>query len=121
MFAIRFMLYPKCVLNLPIAMHEAILNLCSSPLSFLCIYTEPFVVGFAETMYTVSEGNGQVEVCVNLTSPDGDIGDEVVLVEVFSNTNPESFLTGSTAASKLNELFSRKPMQCLCEECHIRE
>ena len=90
-------------------MHEAMLNLHSSPLSFLCIHTEPFVVGFAETMYTVSEGNGQVEVCVNLTSPEEDIGDEVVLVEVFSNTNPGSILTSSTLASKLNKLCSRKP------------
>ena len=76
----------------------------------MCIHTEPFVVGFAETMYTVSEGNGQVEVCVSLTSPDGDIGDEVVLVEVFSSTNPGSILTSSTHASKLNELSSRKFM-----------
>ena len=87
-------------------MHEAMLNLHSSSLLFLCIYTEPFIVGFAKTIYTISEGDGQVEVCVNLTSPDGDIGDEVVLVEVFNNTNPGSILTSSTHASKLS---SRKP------------
>ena len=87
-------------------MHEAMVSLHSSPLSFLCIHTEPFIVGFAETMYTVGEGDGQVEVCVNLTSPEGDIGDEVVLVEVFSITNPGSILTH---ASKLNELSSGKP------------
>ena len=41
-----------------------------------------YIVGFAEPLYTVIEGDGQVEVCVNLTSPEGDIGDEMVLVEV---------------------------------------
>ena len=72
----------------------------SSPLSLLYMNTEPFVVGFADTMYTVSEGDGQVEVCVTLISPEGDIGGEVVLVEVFSNSG--SILTGVTAASKMN-------------------
>ena len=36
-----------------------------------------------QTTYTVSEGKGAVEVCVNLTKPEEDIGDEVVFVEVY--------------------------------------
>ena len=54
-----------------------------------------------ETTYTVTEGDGQVEVCVNLTSPEGDIGDERVLVEVFTNTDPGSIPADAVAASKL--------------------
>ena len=44
-----------------------------------------FVVGFVETMYTVSESDGQVEVCVTLVSSEGDIGNESVLVHVINN------------------------------------
>ena len=45
---------------------------------------EPFEVGFVETQYTVMEGMGSVEVCVNLTKPglDTDILDQFVVVEV---------------------------------------
>ena len=32
-------------------------------------------------MYTVIEDEGPVRVCVNLTKPEGDIGDEMVFVE----------------------------------------
>ena len=66
---------------------------------WLC--TGTFIVGFVETAYTVIEGDGQVEVCVNLTSPEGDIGDEMVLVEVFTNTDPGSIPADAAAASKL--------------------
>ena len=66
---------------------------------WLC--TGTFVVGFVETAYTVIEGDGQVEVCVNLTSPEGDIGDERILVEVFTNTDPGSIPADAAAASKL--------------------
>ena len=52
-------------------------------------------------MYTVSESDGQVEVCVSLVSPEGDIGSKMVLVEVFNNINPESTTAGAAAASKL--------------------
>ena len=48
-------------------------------LSFL----EPFRVAFVETMYTVVESEGRVEVCVNLTRPEIDILDETVQVDVF--------------------------------------
>ena len=36
-----------------------------------------------ETVYTVSESVGSVEVCVNLTKPQFDILDEFVVVEVI--------------------------------------
>ena len=44
---------------------------------------EPFRVGFDQTMYTVMESAGSVEVCVNLTHPPDDIFDERVTVLVF--------------------------------------
>ena len=72
-----------------------------------CLRTGTFVVGFVETSYTVIEGDGQVEVCVNLISPEGDIGDERVLVEVFNNTDPGSIPADAAAASKL--ALSLKP------------
>ena len=59
-----------------------------------------FVVGFMEIMYRVIEGDGQVEVCVGLISPQGDIGGKMVLVEVFDNTNPESTNASGAVASK---------------------
>ena len=41
------------------------------------------MVGFVETIYTVPESVGSVEVCVNLTKPQIDILDEFVVVEVY--------------------------------------
>ena len=58
-----------------------------------------FIVGFVETMYTVIEGDGQVEVCVSLIS-EGDVGDEMVLIEVNSNEDPGSIPTDVAPASK---------------------
>ena len=66
---------------------------------FTC--TEIFTVGFTKTTYTVIEGDGQVEVCVNLTSPEGDIGDEMVLVEIINNDDSGSIPIDVAAASKL--------------------
>ena len=43
-----------------------------------------YVVGFTETMYNISENDSQVEVCVALISPEGDIYGGNILVEVFS-------------------------------------
>lgn len=48
---------------------------------------EPFEVAFVKTVYTVTEGESSVEVCVNLTRPNKDIGDEVVYVEVYDNNS----------------------------------
>ena len=80
---------------------------CSGFMSLsFCRSTETFIVGFVETAYTVIEGDGQVEVCVNLTSPEGDIGDERVFVEVFTNTDPGSIPADAAAASKLVLFFN---------------
>ena len=47
---------------------------------------EPFRVGFHQTVYTVIESAGSVEVCVSLTHPRRDIiHDEQVTVLVFHN------------------------------------
>ena len=68
----------------------------------LCPFVGPFVVGFVQTIYTITEGdNGQVsvEVCVTLISPEGDIDDERIFVEVFNKTNPQNIPSGSALAS----------------------
>ena len=46
-------------------------------------FSDPFRVAFVETMYTVVESEGRVEVCVNLTRPEKDIFEETVQVDVF--------------------------------------
>ena len=38
-----------------------------------------------QTTYTVTEGEGQVEVCVNLTQPEIDLLNETVRVETFND------------------------------------
>ena len=54
-----------------------------------------------QCIYTVSEENGQVEVCVTLISYEGDISDETrVLCEVFHNTNPLNIPADAATASK---------------------
>ena len=68
----------------------------------LCPFVGPFVVGFVKAMYTVTEGdNGEVHanVCVTLISPEGDIGNERIFVEVFNETNPQNIPSGSALAS----------------------
>ena len=40
-------------------------------------------MGFVETVYTVYEDVGSVEVCVNLTQPQVDILEEFVVVDVI--------------------------------------
>ena len=54
-------------------------------LSSLYNITEPFRVAFAEKTYNVTESEGQVEVCVNLTYPEMDIHNETVRVESYNN------------------------------------
>ena len=58
-------------------------------------------------MYTVIESDGQVEVCVKLISPEGDIGNESVLVNVFDNTDSGSIPADAAAASKLALLLTQ--------------
>ena len=52
------------------------------------MFLEPFAVAFVETMHTVDESAGYVEVCVNLTQPMIDILDETV--HVFITDDPSS-------------------------------
>ena len=67
----------------------------------LIVVTDIFIVGFVETTYTVIESDGQVEVCVNLISSEGDICSRRVLDMVFNNpgNNPDGT---RAAASKLS-------------------
>ena len=54
-------------------------------------------------MYTVSEDDDQVEVCVTLNSSEGHITDETrVLVEVVNNTHPLNIPADAATASKLD-------------------
>ena len=71
------------------------------------LFTEVYVVGFAETMYSVIEGDNQVEVCVSLMNPVGEIFGGQILVEIFNNdqwNTPVNY----TAASKLTWLHNLK-------------
>ena len=55
-----------------------------------------------QTIYTVIEDEGPVEVCVNLTKPQIDIGDEMVFVESLDFSSSVSIPENcSTLASKL--------------------
>ena len=72
------------------------------------LISEPFVVAFVKTMYTVAECDGQVEVCVNLTRPHTDILDEVVHLDVYRSDSSRHFPSGSGLASKQ----SFQPMHC---------
>ena len=64
------------------------------------IFLEPFEVGFVETVYTVSESVGSVEVCVNLTRPQFDILDEFVTVEVYDYPSSVYIPANATLASE---------------------
>ena len=69
---------------------------------YIFSHAEPFVVAFVETLYTVMESEGQVEVCVNLTHPPRNILDETVRVNVFSNNISVYIPDGGERASMLN-------------------
>ena len=59
------------------------------------------------------ESDGQVEVCVHLISPEGDVGNERVLVSVFDNTGPGSIPADAAAASKLPLLLTQYTVICI--------
>lgn len=67
----------------------------------------PFEVSFVQTLYTVTEGDGPVEVCVNLTHPgiDVDILDETVRVNVMNDADSIYIPTGATLASETHFNF----------------
>ena len=52
-------------------------------------------------MYTVTESEGQVEVCVNLTHPSTNIVDETVNVNVFNNESSVYIPDGAKISSML--------------------
>ena len=62
--------------------------------------TEPFVVAFVETTYTVDESVGAVSVCVNLTRPEIDILDETVNVFIIDNPSSIYIPAGASLASE---------------------
>ena len=62
---------------------------------------EPFAVAFVETLYTVIESEGQVEVCVNLTHPRLDNLEETVRVNVFNNESSAYIPAEAAIASML--------------------
>ena len=72
-----------------------------STYSYIIYFSEPFVVAFVQTIYTIIENVGSVEVEVNLTRPVGDILDEYVFVNVYDDENSIYIPSGSVLASKL--------------------
>ena len=58
-------------------------------------------MAFVETVYTVDESVGAVNVCVNLTKPDIDILDETVRVFVIDKSSSVYIPPGSPLASEL--------------------
>ena len=57
------------------------------------------------------DGHSHVEVCVALISPEGDIGDERIRVEVFNDTNPENIIPPGSA---LASTFILRPILVEC-------
>ena len=57
-------------------------------------------MAFVETVYTVNESVGVVNVCVNLTKPDIDILDESVQVFVIDNSSSLYIPPGGPLASE---------------------
>ena len=58
------------------------------------------MVAFVETVYTMAECDGQVEVCVNLTQPQTDILDEVIHLDVVRDDASRHIPPGSVLACK---------------------
>ena len=66
---------------------------------------DPFKVAFVETAYTVSESEGQVEVCVNLTQPQRDILDETISVNVYNDDSSSYIPIDAILASKTVQIL----------------
>ena len=69
-------------------------------LYYFVLLLDPFHVGFDQTVYSVVESGGSVEVCVNLTHPPGDISGGEVTVLVFHNDSSIYVPLNPTFASK---------------------
>ena len=70
-------------------------------LSLTCVLTEPFMVGFVQTTYTILENAGSVKVCVQLTRPLTDILEETVRVSVVDRSSSVYIPAGAALASKI--------------------
>ena len=77
-------------------------------------FTEPFVAAFVQTMYTVVESEGPVEVCVNLTRPPVDILDETVRVRVINDEGSIYIPAGVRLASESQLTLCIVLMMTLC-------
>jgi len=66
------------------------------------------VVSFEDTVYEVAESAGQVEVCVILTSPDFDIFENVVAVEVFEDEVMKTSEYFRPSDAQRSNVFPRK-------------
>ena len=66
----------------------------------ITLFSEPFLVEFVETTYTVNESVGAVNVCVNLTLPMIDILDERLNVFVIDNSSSAYIPPGAPLAYK---------------------
>ena len=75
-------------------------------------FTEPFVVGFVQTAYTVVESIGSVEVCINLTRPHIDILDESVNAFVTDFPTSVYIPAGAPLACKSPPVLKPVEKQC---------
>ena len=62
---------------------------------------------FVETAYTITEGEGDVEVCVNLTRPTTDILDNFVGVDVYRDDTSLYVPSDVMLASELRKYMCR--------------
>lgn len=72
-------------------------------LSYNYYYIEPFAVAYVETVYTVTETVGLVNICINLTQPEVEIFN-VFTVNLYIMSSSSSLL--STCAPLTSELIS---------------
>ena len=66
-----------------------------------------------KTVYTVSESDGSVEVCVNLTQPQVDILEEFVVVRVYDYIFSVHIPSNSTLASETVNIQCVGHFHCL--------
>ena len=72
---------------------------------------------FVKTVYTITESDGDVEVCVNLTRPSTDIFESFVGVEVYRNDTslyiPSGVMLASELESRCKGIFKNGIIHCL--------
>ena len=95
-------------------MVDFVLHDFTSVYNHICFLPAPFVVAFVQTMYTVVESEGPVEVCVNLTRPGFDILDETVRVRVTNDEGSIYIPAGVRLASESRLTVCIVLMMTLC-------